>query len=146
MIEVVTTEPDHIAVVAQNMRAIDRKECAAFGQSPHNALTEAVDRSLWSLTALEDGVPHAIMGVVPRNMMEGHGIPWFLGSERVYDRPIALIRFGKAVIAEMRRSFATLENFVSTENKQAIRFLQHFGWDISQETYSIGGVEFVRFG
>ena len=146
MIEVVATHPDHIGIVAENMRAIDRRECGAFGQSPLEALAEAVDRSLWSLTALKDGVPHAIMGVVPRNMIEGHGIPWFLGTDQVYTRPVSLIRFGKVVIAEMRGSFTTLENFVSVENDRAIRFLRHFGWDISEETYSIGGVEFVRFG
>lgn len=145
MIEIVATEPEHIPAVASSMRAIDRRECGGFGQSPAEALDEAVGRSLWSLTALENGEPHAIMGVVPRNMIAGHGIPWLLGTDRIYSRPVALIRLGKVVVAEMRGSFTTLENFVSVENKPAIRFLKHFGWDISDETYLIGGIDFVRF-
>lgn len=145
MIALVPTELAHIEGVARAMRGIDKRECRAFGQSPHEALTEAVERSLWSLTGLEDGVPQAIMGVVPRNMIEGHGIPWMLGTDRIYARPVALIRLGKAVIAEMRSSFTMLENFVSVENTRAMKFLKHFGWEFSDETYLIGGVEFVRF-
>jgi hypothetical protein len=92
-----------------------------------------------------DGEPCAMMGVVPRNMLEGSGTPWMLGSEQIYDSARLLVRYGPGIIAEMRASFERLENMVHVENDRAIRFLRHFGWTISEQREAIGGIDFVRF-
>ena len=87
-----------------------------------------------------------MMGVAPVNMLEGVGVPWMLGSERIYDHARDLARYGPRIIAEMRASFERLENYVHTENDRAIRFLRHFGFEVSDEPVTVGGIEFVRFG
>lgn len=127
------------------MREADRIEVRAFGKSPRRALEHGLAASLWALTALVDDEPHAMMGVAPRSMIEGVGIPWMLGSERIYDHARDLARYGPGIIGEMRASFERLENVVHIQNHRALRFLRHFGWQVSDEPEVIGGLEFVRF-
>lgn len=142
----VAAESAHIGPIAAVMREVDRIEVGAFGRTPERALTLGLASSLWALTALVDDEPHAMLGVSPRNMMEGVGTPWMLGSERIYDHGRDLIRYGPGLIAEMRGSFERLENLVHTGNVRALRFLRHFGWTISEQPESHGGLDFVRFG
>lgn len=127
------------------MRDMDRLEAHAFGMTPEKALRHGMKSSVWSLTALVDDEPHAMMGVAPVNMIEGIGVPWMLGSERIYHHARDLARYGPGIIAEMRGSFERLENVVHIGNHRALRFLRHFGWTISEQPETIGGVEFVRF-
>lgn len=127
------------------MREADRLEVGAFGKSPETALTRGLTASVWALTALVDDKPEAMMGVTPLNMIEGIGVPWMLGSERIYDHGRVLLKYGPGIIAEMRSSFERLENLVHTENHRALRFLRHFGFRVSDKRETIGGLEFVRF-
>lgn len=141
----VAAEREHIVPLAAVMREADRIECAAQGRGPEAALRMALASSVWALTALVDGEPHAMMGVSPVSVMEGRGTPWMLGSERVYDHGRDLLRHGPPIVAEMRACFESLENVVHVENHRALRFLRHFGFLISDQRETIGGLEFVRF-
>ena len=141
----VTAEYNHIAPIAERMREADRLEAAAFGKSPAEALSHSLAASLWALTAFVGEEPHAMLGVSPRNMIEGYGVPWMLGSERIYDHGRDLVRFAPSIIAEMRGDFERLENVVHVGNDRAIRFLRHFGFDVSEQLETYGGLEFVRF-
>jgi hypothetical protein len=145
-VKLVAAEPAHIPVLAVSMREADRIECEALGYSSARALRNALNSSLWALTALVDETPEAMMGVSPLNMLEGVGVPWMLGSEKIYDHARDLARYGPRVIGEMKASFERLENVVHTRNDRAIRFLRHFGFSISDEPVTVGGIEFVRFG
>lgn len=127
------------------MREADRVELAAFGRSPERALRYGFASSVWALTAFVDEEPHAMMGVSPLNMIEGVGVPWMLGSERIYDHGRALLKYGPQIIAEMKAGFERLENVVHVENHRALRFLHRFGWQISEQRESYGGLDFVRF-
>lgn len=127
------------------MRDADRLEVGAFGKTPETALRHALASSVWALTALVDDTPEAMMGVSPKSMIEGIGVPWMLGSEKIYDHARDLVRYGPAIIGEMRRGFERLENVVHQENHRALRFLRHFGWTISDTPETIGGLDFVRF-
>lgn len=141
----VEADPAHIPTLALNMRDDDRLEVGAFGRTPETALQLGLSSSLWALTAIVDDEPHAMMGVSPKNMLEGIGVPWMLGSERIYRSGRLLVRYGPGIIDEMRSSFERLENWVHTGNHRALRFLRHFGWTISDQPETVGGVEFVRF-
>lgn len=143
--KLVAAEPAHVPHLAATMREADRIEVGAIGRTPESALRMGLASSLWALTAIDDGEPLAMLGVCPRNMMAGDGVPWMLGSERIYDRARELVRYGPAIIAEMRSRFERLENVVHIDNVRAIRFLRHFGWSVSEEPETIGGLPFVRF-
>lgn len=142
----VAAESAHIPALAARMRHADKLEVGAFGRTPETALRGGLRASLWALTALVDDEPHAMMGVSPVNMIEGVGCPWMLGSERVYSHARDLARYGPGIIAEMRSGFERLENVVHVGNVRALRFLRHFGFTISDERETHGGLEFVRFG
>lgn len=145
MVDLIAADITHIPIIAAEMRPHDVVECEAFGDNPADALRKAFNRSLWSLTAIEDDEPIAMMGVISQNMIEGKGVPWMLGTEAIYNNPRPIVTFGKPVISMMRETFSSLENLVSMDNTRAISFLQHFGWKISQDVYTVGDVQFVRF-
>ncbi|MGL5735543.1 MAG: hypothetical protein ACRCYS_11810 [Beijerinckiaceae bacterium] len=127
------------------MRDEDARECRAFGHSPKEALRLGLRSSTFALTALVDGSPHAMMGVAPFSVMENIGRPWMLGTDEVMRHSRELLTMGPMMIGELHRSFARLENLVSTKNSKAIRLLRRWGFDIGQDVQTIGGVDFVEF-
>lgn len=135
---------DHIPHLAANMRDADVREVTALGRSPHSALEAGLRASLWALTAVEDE-PVVMLGVAPRSMVEGVGVPWMLGTERAYDCGRALLSLSQPVFAEMRETFLRLENVVDADNVRAIRFLRWAGFEICEDAVQIGDVSFLRF-
>ncbi|MAO79585.1 MAG: hypothetical protein CMH82_02760 [Nocardioides sp.] len=140
----VEATPDHIPHLAANMRDADVREVRALGRSSRDALEAGLRASLWALTAIDDE-PVAMLGVAPKSMLEGVGVPWMLGSERVYSSGRALLSFAPRVIAEMEATFARLENVVDADNVRALRFLRWSGFEIYGAPVQIGGVSFLRF-
>ncbi|MFY9350536.1 MAG: hypothetical protein WBL20_16855 [Sphingobium sp.] len=127
------------------MRDIDRAECRAMGHKPKEALRLARRRAVWSLTAMIDGEPAALFGLVVLNMVEGVGVPFFLGTDAVYKQARTLLVRGPSVIALMRQTTPTLVNLVSVDNDNAIRLLKWWGFDVGAEVEPHGGVDFVSF-
>jgi hypothetical protein len=144
-VRLVEADHSHVPFLAEHLRQADIKECAAFGRDPFSALTSGLQSSLWALTALVDDEPHAMMGVSPLNMMEGVGVPWMLGTDRIYDHARDMIRNAPIILSEMMRTFSRLENLVSTDNARAIRFLKRVGFEFRLDVSNVGGVSFVRF-
>lgn len=116
-----------------------------MGHAPADALRDGLARSLWVLTAMVDDRPEAMLGVAPRSMIEGTGVPWMLGTDAVYSGAREFVRYGRGIISEMEWSFPVLSNFVAAGNARAIGFLKHWGWRISSQRVSVGGVDFVEF-
>lgn len=141
----IEAEHAHIPFLAANMRAADIAECAAFGRGPADALHHGLASSLWALTAIVDGQPHAMMGVAPRSMIEGVGVPWMLGTERVYDHGRDMVRHAPAILDEMHATFPVLENLVAADNVRARRFIRHVGFEFRPEPINVGGLAFVHF-
>ncbi len=86
-----------------------------------------------------------MMGVASKSMMEGIGVPWMLGTERVYDHGRDMVRNAPAILSEMHATFPTLENLVSADNDRALRFLRHVGFEFRSEISMVRGTAFVRF-
>ena len=141
----VEASPVHIPYLAEHMRAADVEECAAYGRRPATALSSALGASLWAMTAIVDDEPHAMMGVSSLSMMGSVGVPWMLGTDRVYDHARDLARYAPLILSEMHGTFDTLENYVSTGNARALRFLRHAGFEICEGVTMVGGIPFVRF-
>lgn len=141
----VAATASHIPALAASMREWDMIECAVCGHSPEAALADGLSRSLWALTALVDDEPVAMMGVCPRSMIEGTGVPWMLGTDAIYGGARELVRWGPGIIREMERTFPVLSNMVAAGNDRAMRFLRHWGWRISLERVAVGGIDFVEF-
>lgn len=142
--KLVEASPGHIPYLAENMRSADVREVTALGRSPGDALDAGLRSSLWALTAIEDE-PVAMLGVAPKSMIEGIGVPWMLATERAYDHARVLLSLAPRILAEMQSTFHLLENVVDTENVRALRFLRWAGFEIYEDAFQIGDVSFVRF-
>jgi hypothetical protein len=127
------------------MREIDQIECMAMDRSPKSALRIALDTSSKSWTALVDGKPEAMFGVVVESALSSDACPWFLGTDEVYRHGRELLRWGPGFLDRLCDSRFTLRNLVSARNTRAIRLLKRWGFDIGDEAVIVRGVSFLRF-
>lgn len=144
-IKIVPAELRHVGYLARHMRAIDAVECIAMGRTPKQALRAGVLSSAKAWTALADGRPAAMFGVVIESALTGEGVPWFLGTDEVFRHPRLLLRWGLGFLDRMHDSRLRLRNLVSAENVQAIRLLKRWGFTVDQEEVDVRGVSFRRF-
>ncbi len=135
----------HIPALAPRVRAIDAAECRAMGRSAAGALRHGLVASAWCWTALVDGQPEAMFGLVVESVVPSVGVPWFLGSDAVWRHGRALVTIGPQVLATMHDSSALLANLVSADNFRAIRLLRRWGFAIAPEVITVGGMGFHRF-
>jgi hypothetical protein len=147
MVRIVPAERQHAFVIAQDMRRIDRRECAAWGRSPLAALEEALStsREAWAVLA-PIGTPLALYGVTTGSAMLGIGHPWLLATEagsRVSPR-IWLVE-GAGHLAAMSKPFSRLENWAHRDNDAALRWLKRLGFVLADEIVEIGGEPMRKF-
>lgn len=116
-----------------------------MGRTPKHALRHGIMASQWACTALVDGEPHAMFGVVVTSAMTGEGVPWFLGSDLVYRHGRDMLAMGPAMLERMGDSCSRLSNVVSAGNHRAIRLLQRWGFTVDPEHVRQGGMAFRRF-
>lgn len=116
-----------------------------MGHDAKTALRSARRKSLWSLTVMANGEPIAMLGLAALNLVEGVGVPWFLGTDAVYKQGRSFLVKGSAVIAHMRQTTPTLVNLVSRDNDRAIRLLGRWGFSLGDQPEVHGGVEFIPF-
>jgi ribosomal protein S18 acetylase RimI-like enzyme len=145
LIELVPASEEHIAPIAENMREWDRAEVAAMGRTPRQALWLGLKASTDCYTALVDGRPQAMLGLVPKNVLEGEGCPWMLGTDAIYANPRGTLTLSRKVIGIWRDSLPRLQNLVAAGNDRAIRYLRRLGFTVGEERRVIGGLEFVAF-
>ncbi len=144
-VEIVVARPRHVGTIAARMRDIDREECEAFGHSPKMALRMGLWYSRNAWTAMVDGRPEAMFGLVETSALTGAGSPWFLGTDEVYRHGKALLSWGPAFVSIIRDSSPRAANLVSANNTKAIRLLKKWGFDVKPETETHGGVDFRKF-
>ena len=131
--------------LARDMRAVDRMECLAMGRTPKQALRHGIMASQWAQTALVDGEPCAMFGIVVTSALTGEGVPWFLGTDAVFHHGRDLIAKGPAILRRMGDSCQRLSNVVSADNSRAIRLLMRWGFTVDPEHIRVGGSAFRRF-
>jgi len=144
-IQVVPSRATHIGPIASRIRAIDRTECEAMGHSPKKALRDGFLYSDMCWTALVDGRPEAMYGVITTSAIEGRAVVWFLGTDEVYRHGRALLALGPRIIARLVDSIGTAGNLVSCQNRQAITLLKRWGFTVEDEISVISGVAFRQF-
>jgi len=144
-VRLVPAQWQHINRIASNMRAIDAEECRAMGREPKYALRAAFMTSEKAWTALVDGVPHAMFGVVVESLLDRIGTPWFLGTDEVYRHAREMIQWGPGILSRMGDSSRKLTNLVSSRNDRAIRLLRKWGFSVATDEVIVRGVAFQQF-
>lgn len=124
---------------------MDAMECRAFGREPKTALRVGLANSAQAWTALVDGRPEAMFGVVVNSVLTGDAVPWFLGTDEVYRHGRELLAWGPGIVERLHDSTLTLRNLVSVHNSNAIRLLERWGFTVRKEVIVSGGVAFYPF-
>lgn len=127
------------------MRSVDRMECEAMGRTPKGALRFALANSSKAWTAMVDGQPEAMFGVVVESALTGEAVPWFLGTDEVYRHGRELVMWGPGMVSRLCDSSRRLANLVSAGNTSAIRLLKRWGFVVSEEAVNVRGVDFLPF-
>lgn len=137
MIEIVAARPQHVGIIANRAREIDRRECAMAGHTVKEALRYGLMYGQIAWTAKVDGRPEAMFGAVCGSMLEGRARVWMIMTNEATAHRTALLRFGRIYTEALHRHFTVLENHVSADNDLAIRWLTRLG-------FVVGPVDVIR--
>lgn len=143
-----TVEPArarHINAIANRMRAIDVVECRAQGRTPKQSLRLGLKASTPCLTFLCDGVPAAMLGVVPRSVIEGRATIWMLGTGALDRSHRAILRLAPPILKAIEQETPKLENIIAVDNHRSAAWLRRLGFAFDEEILYVGGVAFRRF-
>lgn len=137
----------HIDRLVVTMREADKKELrSTVNWSFERILSHSVNSSVRSASVFINGELVCIMGVTAKSLLNGVGCPWLIGSTALAKYKRELIAESKRLLPELMGSFSKLENYVHSENKQAVRYLKHIGFTIhTAEPYGCNGELFHRF-
>lgn len=147
MITYETATPEHVAFIAANLRAADRRELHRHaGLPPDLALSLELRLSSVAVTALVDGVPAAIFGVVTRSMLTRDGAVWMMTTPLVEKHPRAMLQAARQWLRLIGDGYERLFGFVDAEYLVAVRWLQRIGF-VMDEAAPMGpvGALFHRF-
>lgn len=116
--------------VSQHLREVDRREIAAGSRR------EPLDAILHSAACSDEGfeartlagVPLAVGGVGLISPLRGS--PWMLATDDLQRHPLSMMRLSRAWVADIRRRYAQLFNFVHAENAVSIHWLRRLGFEI----------------
>lgn len=133
MLELVPAQLTHIGPLARRIREIDLLECKVMGHSAKQALRSGLLHSTLCWTALLDGRPEAMLGVMTSSLLDREGVIWMLVSDEGAKQHRALVRLPAVVLPAIHKHYDILHNRVHSSNRRAIRWLEHLGFEIGPE-------------
>ncbi|WP_031479362.1 hypothetical protein [Maridesulfovibrio frigidus] len=136
---------EHIELVASRARLCDREDME--GLRPHSSIMNVImgdvklSRLVYALYL--DGVPHAVLGVIP-GRIEGVGIPWLVGTSDVDENPLPFARISLSVLELMQSDFPTFETFVCARNRTSTLWHRWCGFKFEPEKIKLGRDYYYR--
>jgi len=114
-------------------RDIDREEARLMtGMEWIPCLERSVNLSSTLSVGVDNEQYVCLFGVVPAAPLEARGEPWLIGSSRIEHCSRAFARQSKYALTQLAEGFEVLENYVYTENRAAVRWLEWLGFDIDE--------------
>lgn len=146
IINIAPTTADYVRELGKTMREADQDEIKAAGYIPHRILWQSYRLSVYTRTALVDGVVAAIWGVCG-NIFERVGTPWLLTAPACeLVSPLVFARIYKGEAEQMLEIFPHLVNIVDARYTRAIRLLKMTGFHLDDpQPYGKEGALFRRF-
>jgi len=138
-------------VLKLKLRKEDQEELrAASGLTPEAALQVAVLHSNEVSVLLLDGRIVGLFGLAAAPGDPHCAAPWMLSGDELFSGPglrTLFSRGSRAVVQQMCAKYYRLENYVSKENKIAIRWLGWLGFEFDSAPVTLADpkVEFLRF-
>jgi hypothetical protein len=138
-------------VLKLKLRKEDQEELhAASGLTPEAALQVAVLHSDEVSVLLLDGRIVGLFGLAADPRDPHCAAPWMLSGDSLFSGPGLRTLFSRGsrdVVRKMCEKYYRLENYVSKENKIAIRWLGWLGFEFDDAPVTLADpkVEFLRF-
>lgn len=147
MIDIVPATLEHARDLAPRLRPADVAEIeAASGRDGEHALSEAIERGVWSEALVLDGKVEAIGGLGAVSLLFGPGIPWLLGSSKMVERARWFLAESRRQVARMLEHYGQLQNQVDARNLASIRYLKRLGFTIEPPApWGVAGLPFHLF-
>lgn len=145
--EIVPAAPEHIEVIAANMREADRREVwASHRHTPGQALERSLGRSELAWTCFVHSQPAFMWGVSRQgSLISRTGAPWLLGTSAIFEVRREFLKQSRAYVDLMQERFPRLENFVHAENRLSIRWLKWCGFVLDDIPELINYEDFFLF-
>lgn len=121
--------PEDISYIADRLRQADLDELSLYDMPAVAALTSGFNDSLQPLTAIGNGVPVAMFGVVP--VLDKPASMWLLGTPELFTIKMPFLRQSQMWLDHIAKPFPSVGNWVDSRNKAHCRWLQWLGFNIA---------------
>ena len=120
-----------VIVMQDRLRQIDVDEIWASNRhTPQEALSASLSISIECLTVVKGGVPVAMFGIAPTEIMGKTASIWLLGTNELTDIQFRFLRHSRRFIRLFLESYPTLYNWVDARNTVSIEWLKWCGAEV----------------
>lgn len=125
--EIVPASPKHIRPMSRRLRAGACVTLQAYGFDPRRALHDVFLKSHYSRTALIEGKPVAMWGLLGQLLSETAFV-WLVTSDEIGRFPGLLVRETRRELAEMMQGYREFSTTVLPNDEAAVRFALYLGF------------------
>jgi len=127
MYEVVPASILHVRPLAKRMRAASAASVAGYGFNPREGLRRSFVNSHHCRTALVDGRPIAMWGLIGP-LLAGETFAWVVLTEEAAEIPFSVVREARRALATAAESYETVRAAIFPDDAGAIRFATFMGF------------------
>ncbi len=142
ILEIIPTQIEHIELLLNELKKIDKEDAYRFGECPIEILIKAYKKSLYVKTAIIDGKIIAIWGVIG-TYLGSLGRPWSIMLPDTEDYPFRVTSFYRQEIDKMLELFPILEDIVDVKHTKILRMLKIMGFTFG-EPYKLNDGIFIK--
>lgn len=128
---IVPARPEHVAILAVNLRGGDCLEILSCGISAKRAIWRSYRTSVIVSTGYIDGELAAMFGC-GGSMLGAVGTPWLLTTPAVERAPLLFVRNVRAEVGKMLELFPRLTGYVADAYPQAVGMLRMVGFTVGE--------------
>lgn len=137
---------DIIEVLSLDLRQADREEAKAFvGVPPMEALVYCLEDSVDVWVVIHEDKIEGVFGVA---LVPGHGVPWFVATDKFREFRITFAKESKTVVRSLLKRYEKLINFVDSRHTASIKWLRWLGFEVDEDIehfFSDPEVPFYQF-
>lgn len=126
------SKEEDIDYLSNNLRDSDIQEIwDSHNKKPRESLEICLESAVLSLTAEYRNKPVFIFGLYTESLIGTKAVVWMLATDDINMLKMKYIKIGKNFINFMLSLYPCIYNYVSLENKKAIKFLRFLGANFS---------------
>ena len=127
------------ALITPLLRNCDRAEISATLAMPEQeAIARSIENSTEPLEAWHGMELVCLFGIGQSRLRPGYGSPWMVGTDAIYKHDQLFLRMSRAWIEAVHPQYQLLENWVFSENRDAMRWLDWLGFEINPQAQPYG--------